>query len=63
MIKIVTINILSDLDYWQERRDLLATGLKETNADIIGVQEVNQNKADFPQEKLVLPGIAAELEI
>lgn len=57
MIKVVTINILRDLDYWEKRRYLLAAGLNESNADIIGVQEVNQNKANFLLEKLDYPYI------
>jgi mRNA deadenylase 3'-5' endonuclease subunit Ccr4 len=57
MIKVATINICFDMEYWHKRRDLLVTGLKETNADIIGVQEIDENKANFLVEKLSMPYI------
>ncbi|MGK7925641.1 MAG: endonuclease/exonuclease/phosphatase family protein [Spirulina sp.] len=44
MLKVVTINILFDLDRWSQRKHLLADGLAATDADVIGVQEVNFNK-------------------
>ena len=40
MVKVVTINILSDLDRWPRRRDLLRDGLAVEQADLIGLQEV-----------------------
>ena len=40
MFKVVTINILFDLETWEARRHLLARGLAAEQADIIGIQEV-----------------------
>jgi endonuclease/exonuclease/phosphatase family metal-dependent hydrolase len=40
-LKVVTINILSDLALWNDRRVLLAKGLAELQADLIALQEVN----------------------
>ena len=40
MLKVVTINILFDLDLWEKRRWLLVEGLAAERADIIGIQEV-----------------------
>lgn len=40
MVKIITINILFELDRWEERRRLLVEGLAAENADVIAVQEV-----------------------
>jgi endonuclease/exonuclease/phosphatase family metal-dependent hydrolase len=59
MIKVVTINVLSDLDkeFWNERRDLLVAGLKEINADIIGGQEINSETSDFLAKNLDMPYI------
>lgn len=54
MIKVVTINVLSDLDteHWNERLNLLVNGLKAVNADIIGAQEINSQTADYLSTKL-----------
>jgi endonuclease/exonuclease/phosphatase family metal-dependent hydrolase len=41
MIRIATINILFDMEFWQQRRELLVAGLGSINADIIGLQEIN----------------------
>jgi endonuclease/exonuclease/phosphatase family metal-dependent hydrolase len=41
MVKVVTINILFDMDCWEKRRHLLVEELTAVNADLIGVQEVN----------------------
>jgi endonuclease/exonuclease/phosphatase family metal-dependent hydrolase len=41
VLKVVSINILFELDYWQQRRDLLVAGLAAEQADLIGVQEIN----------------------
>jgi endonuclease/exonuclease/phosphatase family metal-dependent hydrolase len=57
MIKVATINILVDTEYWSDRRNLLVAGLKEINADIIGVQEINEDKANFLVENLDMPYI------
>jgi endonuclease/exonuclease/phosphatase family metal-dependent hydrolase len=59
MIKVVTINVLSDLDqeFWTERRDLLVKGLKEINPDIIGAQEINSETSYFLAQNLNLPYI------
>jgi len=40
-LKVVTINILSDLALWQDRRALLFKGLADLQADLIALQEVN----------------------
>ena len=40
-IKLVTINILSDLSRWEKRRELLARGLAESDPDLVALQEVS----------------------
>lgn len=40
-IKIVTINILTDLSRWMQRRSLLAEGLAALSPDLIALQEVH----------------------
>ncbi|MEJ2707270.1 MAG: endonuclease/exonuclease/phosphatase family protein [Anaerolineales bacterium] len=40
-LKVVTINILSDLALWDDRRALLVKGLADLQADLIALQEVN----------------------
>jgi len=40
-LDIVTINILSDLSRWRQRRSLLLEGLQTLNADVIAMQEVH----------------------
>jgi endonuclease/exonuclease/phosphatase family metal-dependent hydrolase len=39
-VKILTLNLLSDLSRWHVRRDLLARQVREQDADLIAVQEV-----------------------
>ncbi|NJO41334.1 MAG: endonuclease/exonuclease/phosphatase family protein [Cyanobacteria bacterium CRU_2_1] len=41
VVKVITINILFDMDVWTQRRELLVEGLAAEAADVIGVQEVN----------------------
>lgn len=40
MVKVVTINILFELDKWEQRRQLLVDGLAAFQADLIALQEV-----------------------
>ena len=49
VLKIVTINILSDLSRWPQRRGLVVGGLKEIDPDIVALQEVRlpQNTAKW----------------
>lgn len=56
-IKVVTINILFELDSWAERRELLLKGLATEHADLIGIQEVNlqENTAQWLAEQLDMP--------
>ncbi|MFM8322748.1 MAG: endonuclease/exonuclease/phosphatase family protein [Chloroflexota bacterium] len=39
-IKVVTINLLSDLSRWEQRRPLLVEGLQTLAADVVALQEV-----------------------
>jgi endonuclease/exonuclease/phosphatase family metal-dependent hydrolase len=59
MIKVATINILFDLKFWDIRQNLLVEGLKQTNADVIGLQEINieANTGDRIAQKLDMPYI------
>jgi endonuclease/exonuclease/phosphatase family metal-dependent hydrolase len=57
MIKVVTINISSDTEYWNRGRDLSVVGLREVNADIIGIQEIDEKKADFLLTNIDMPYI------
>ncbi|NJL61145.1 MAG: endonuclease/exonuclease/phosphatase family protein [Methylacidiphilales bacterium] len=59
MIKVATINILFDMKFWDIRQNLLVEGLKKTNADIIGLQEINieANTGDRIADKLEMPYI------
>jgi endonuclease/exonuclease/phosphatase family metal-dependent hydrolase len=59
MIKVVTINILFKMQFWDQRQDLLVSGLKEINADIICLQEVNieANTGNRLAEQLGMPYI------
>ncbi|MHC5539535.1 endonuclease/exonuclease/phosphatase family protein [Singulisphaera rosea] len=41
-IRVATINILNDLSRWNQRRALLATGLRERDLDLIAMQEVTE---------------------
>lgn len=40
-LKVVTINIFSDLSLWPERRGLLVQGLADLNPDLVALQEVS----------------------
>ena len=40
MVKVVTINILFEMEKWAQRRELLVEGLAAQRADLIGLQEV-----------------------
>ncbi|MEW6497267.1 MAG: endonuclease/exonuclease/phosphatase family protein [Cyanobacteriota bacterium] len=40
MVKVVTINILIEMEKWAQRRELLVEGLVAQKADLIGIQEV-----------------------
>jgi endonuclease/exonuclease/phosphatase family metal-dependent hydrolase len=55
-LKVVTINILSDLSRWKARRGLLAQGLAELQPDLVAVQEVRlpHNPARWLAEQLGL---------
>ena len=52
--KVVTINILSDLSHWEERRWLLAEGLSEIKPDLTALQEVSlpENNAEWLAHQL-----------
>jgi len=56
-IKIVTINILSDLSLWEERRDILRLGLAQLAPDVICIQEasVPGQTAQWLTQSLSLP--------
>lgn len=41
MVKVVTINILFDMECWEKRSKLLVDELKVINADLIALQEIN----------------------
>ncbi|MEQ8466954.1 endonuclease/exonuclease/phosphatase family protein [Coleofasciculus sp. E1-EBD-02] len=59
MVKIVTINILFEMDRWEQRRDLLAAGLKAQQADLIGLQEVKlpEDTSAWLAEQLEMPHV------
>ncbi len=40
VVKVVTINILFEMEKWVERREFLEEGLAAQQADLIGLQEV-----------------------
>jgi len=56
-LKIVTINILTDLSRWAQRRPLLLQGLAALSPDLIALQEVQlpQNPAHWLAEQLGYP--------
>ena len=58
-IKIVTINILSDLSRWKARREWLLQGLSELEPDVVALQEVSLplNNAAWLAERLGFPHI------
>lgn len=41
LIKVITINILFDMECWKKRSKLLVNELKVINADLIALQEIN----------------------
>lgn len=53
-LKVVTINILSDLSLWHDRRGLLVRGLTEITPDLVALQEVSlpKNNAQWLAEKI-----------
>jgi endonuclease/exonuclease/phosphatase family metal-dependent hydrolase len=53
-IKLATINILTDLSRWKERRVLLSQGLIASNPDLVALQEVRlpQNPARWLADQL-----------
>ncbi|BAY21075.1 hypothetical protein NIES2100_08200 [Calothrix sp. NIES-2100] len=57
MVKVVTINILFEMDLWEQRRQLLVSGLKAVQPDLIGLQEVNlqENTSAWLAEQLEMP--------
>jgi mRNA deadenylase 3'-5' endonuclease subunit Ccr4 len=59
VVKIVTINILFEMDRWEQRRDLLAAGLKAQQADLIGLQEVKlpEDTSAWLAEQLEMPHV------
>ncbi|MBE9118990.1 endonuclease/exonuclease/phosphatase family protein [Lusitaniella coriacea LEGE 07157] len=57
MIKVITINILFELDEWERRRELLVEGLKAEKPDLIGLQEVQlpEDTSAWLAERLEMP--------
>jgi endonuclease/exonuclease/phosphatase family metal-dependent hydrolase len=57
VVKVVTINILFEMDVWERRRQLLVEGLKTVQADLIGLQEVNiqEDTGFWLAEQLEMP--------
>jgi endonuclease/exonuclease/phosphatase family metal-dependent hydrolase len=57
MVKIVTINILSDLSHWAQRCDLLAQGIAALAPDVVAIQEVRlpENTAAWLAKQIGLP--------
>jgi endonuclease/exonuclease/phosphatase family metal-dependent hydrolase len=58
-LKIVTINILTDLSRWEQRRSLLLQGLAALSPDLIALQEVQlpHNPARWLAEQLGYPHV------
>ncbi|MBW4518152.1 MAG: endonuclease/exonuclease/phosphatase family protein [Scytolyngbya sp. HA4215-MV1] len=56
-MKVITINILFELEHWQQRRDLLVQGLAAEQADLIGIQEFNlqEDTARWLAQQLDMP--------
>jgi len=54
MIRLATINILSDLSRWKDRRSILIQGLAEANPDLVALQEVRlpNNPAQWIADQL-----------
>jgi endonuclease/exonuclease/phosphatase family metal-dependent hydrolase len=59
MLKVVTINILSDLSRWEERSPLLVHGLAELRPDLVALQEVSlpENNALWLANQLGFPHV------
>ncbi|MUG97190.1 endonuclease/exonuclease/phosphatase family protein [Scytonema sp. UIC 10036] len=57
MVKLVTINILYDLEEWEQRKTLLVDGLAREQADLIALQEVKlpENTASELAQQLGMP--------
>ncbi|OLP15427.1 endonuclease/exonuclease/phosphatase [Leptolyngbya sp. 'hensonii'] len=57
MVKVVTINILFELEEWAQRRDLLVQGLAAEQADLIALQEVKlpEDTGAWLAEQLQMP--------
>jgi len=57
MVKVVTINILFELEEWIQRRELLVNGLASEQADLIALQEVKlpEDTSAWLAEKLGMP--------
>ncbi len=58
-LKIVTVNILFEMNEWSRRRELLAKGLAAQQADLIALQEVKlpENTAAWLAERLDMPHV------
>jgi endonuclease/exonuclease/phosphatase family metal-dependent hydrolase len=57
MVKVITINILFELEEWEQRRMLLVNGLASEQADLVALQEANltENTGDWLAEQLGMP--------
>ena len=55
VIKIVTINILSDLSRWTERRSLLTQGLASIEPDLIAIQELQVLRIILQSREIIVP--------
>jgi endonuclease/exonuclease/phosphatase family metal-dependent hydrolase len=57
MVKVITINILFEMEEWEQRRQLLVEGLSAEQPDLIGLQEVNlaENTSAWLAEQLEMP--------
>jgi len=57
MVKIATINILFELDHWEQRKQLLVEGLAAEQPDIIALQEVKlpEDTATWLATELEMP--------
>ncbi len=57
VVKVVTINILFDMEYWTQRRELLLEGLAAEQPDLLGLQEVKlpEDTSAWLAEQLSLP--------
>ncbi|HEY9661027.1 MAG TPA: endonuclease/exonuclease/phosphatase family protein [Allocoleopsis sp.] len=60
MVKVVTINILFDLQDWAERRELLVQGLAAEQADLIALQEVKlpEDTSSWLAKQLDMPYVS-----